>query len=67
LRYLGNIFYDLAAPEYREKLEEINRKRKVGMALEANQELQLLTKDGTRVAVETKLQPIVMKVNLPEW
>jgi PAS domain S-box-containing protein len=59
IEILGKYFYDLAAPEYREKLEEINRKRKVGMALEANQELQLLTKDGTRVAVETKLQPIV--------
>ena len=56
---LGKYFYDLAAPEYREKLEDINLKRKAGMALEANQELELLTKGGTRVAVETKLQPIV--------
>ena len=58
---LGKYFYDLAAPEYREKLEDINLKRKAGMALEANQELELLTKGGTRVAVETKLQPIIYK------
>jgi PAS domain S-box-containing protein len=58
---LGKYFYDLAAPEYREKLEDINLKRKAGMALESNQELELLTKGGTRVAVETKLQPIIYK------
>jgi PAS domain S-box-containing protein len=56
---LGKYFYDLAAPEYRGKLEEINRKRKTGAELSATHQLELLTKGGTKVAVETKLQPII--------
>jgi PAS domain S-box-containing protein len=58
---IGKYFYDLAAPQYLEILHEINRKRKTGLELSVSHELELLTKDGNTVPVETKLQPIVYK------
>jgi PAS domain S-box-containing protein len=58
---LGKYFYDLTAPEYRSELEEINRKRNTGQELSATHQLELLTKGGAKIAVETKLQPIIYK------
>jgi PAS domain S-box-containing protein len=58
---LGKAFYELTAPEYKMMLDEIYRKRQAGKELSVNHELEILTKDGKKIAVETKLQPIDYK------
>jgi PAS domain S-box-containing protein len=58
---IGKYFYDLAAPEYRTMLEELYLSRKGSHEPSANRELELLAKDGSKVPVDTKLQPIMYK------
>ena len=58
---LGKAFYELTAPEYKEMLDEIYRKRQSGVELSINHELEILNIDGKKIAVETKLQPIDYK------
>ena len=56
---LGKTFIDLAAPEYKEMLEEEYQRRQAGEEISGNHELEILTKDGRKIAVETKVQHIV--------
>ena len=42
---LGKMFVDLAAPEYKEMLEEEYHRRQAGEEISGNHELGILTKD----------------------
>lgn len=56
---LGKYFYQLAAPEYRGMLDDEYRRRQAGEKISGNHELEILAKDGKKIPVETKVQPIV--------
>ena len=56
---LGKMFVDLAAPEYKEMLEEEYHRRQAGEEISGNHELGILTKDGRKIPVETKVQRII--------
>ena len=56
---LGKYFYQLAAPEYKVMLDDEYRRRQAGEKISGNHELEILAKDGKKIPVETKVQPIV--------
>jgi PAS domain S-box-containing protein len=56
---LGKYFYQLAAPEYKAMLDEEYHRRQAGEEVSGDHELEILTKDGRKIAVETKVRRIV--------
>jgi PAS domain S-box-containing protein len=56
---LGKYFYQLAAPENKEMLDNEYHRRQAGEYISGNHELGILAKDHRKIPVETKVQPIV--------
>ena len=58
---IGKYFYELTAPEFKEMLDEICKKMQSGEELSGNHEMEILTKDKRKIAVDTKVQPIIYR------
>jgi len=58
---IGKTFDELISPESNELLLERKRRRLASEPVPDTYELEIITKDGQKVSVETKIQPIVYK------
>jgi PAS domain S-box-containing protein len=58
---LGKYFHQLAAPEYQKMLDDEYQRRQAGEEVSGNHELDMLAKDGRKIAVETKVQRIIFQ------